>query len=64
VTTAAVELLGPPLLTAEEVAGHLRVSVELVYKLRRERKLPAVRLGAVYRWRPDVVRAFLDKQEA
>jgi excisionase family DNA binding protein len=62
-TAPAVMQLGPPLLTAEQVAAHLTCSVELVYKLRRTRKLPAVRLGAVYRWRPEVVRAFLDSQE-
>jgi excisionase family DNA binding protein len=55
--------LGPPLLTAEEVAAHLRCSVELVYKLRRLKRLPAVKLGAVYRWRPDVVRAFVGAEE-
>jgi hypothetical protein len=37
--------------------------VELVYKMRRLGLLPAVRLGAVYRWRPEIVRAFLEKQE-
>ncbi len=55
--------LGPPLLTAEEVAAHLSCSVELVYKLRRTGRLRAVRLGAVFRWRPEVVRAFLEAQE-
>jgi excisionase family DNA binding protein len=58
-----VAQLGPPLLTAEEVAEHLRCSVELVYKLRRAKRLPAVRLGAVYRWRPEVVRSFVRDQE-
>lgn len=55
--------LGAPLLTADDVAAHLRCSVEMVYKLRKLGRLPAVRLGAVYRWRPEIVRAFLDNQE-
>jgi excisionase family DNA binding protein len=55
--------LGSPLLTAEQVAAHLSCSVELVYKLRRQKVLPAVRLGAVYRWRPEVVRAYVEGQE-
>lgn len=55
--------LGPPLLTAEQVAAHLTCSVELVYKLRRDGKLPAVRIGSVFRWRPQVVQAFEQQQE-
>jgi excisionase family DNA binding protein len=59
----AVDILGPPLLTAEEVAGHLHCSTEMIYKLRREGRLRAVKLGAQYRWRPDVVRTFLSEAE-
>ena len=55
--------LGDPLLTAEQVAEHLQCSPELVYKLRRVGRLPAVKLGALYRWRPEIVRAFIDAQE-
>lgn len=55
--------LGPPLLSAEQVAEHLVVSVELVYKLRRQGRLPAVRVAALWRWRPEVVRAFVAEQE-
>ena len=49
-----------PLMTAEEVAGYLRCSVEMVYKLRRTGRLKAVKLGALYRWQPAVVRAFVE----
>jgi excisionase family DNA binding protein len=56
-------VLGPPLLTAEQVAAFFGCSVELVYKLRRQRKLPAVKLGALYRWRLDVVQAFVNAEE-
>ena len=55
--------LGPPLMRADEVAAHLRCSVEMVYKLRRMGRLRAVRLGALYRWKPEVVRAFLEAAE-
>ncbi len=47
------------LLTAEEVAGLLKVSLSMVYKLRRSGELPSVRVGALYRFNPDVVRAFM-----
>ena len=49
-----------PLWTAENVAGFLQVSLSMVYKLRREGRLPAVRVGALYRFRPEAVRAYLD----
>jgi excisionase family DNA binding protein len=55
--------LGEPLLIAKEVAAHLRISVEEVYKLRREKRLPAVKLGSNYRWRPETVRAFVRELE-
>ncbi len=47
-----------PLWTAEDVAAFLRVSLSMVYKLRRTGRLPAVRVGALFRFEPDVVRAF------
>lgn len=62
-SAGSVTPLGPPLLTAGEVAAHTKISVEMVYKLRRQGKLPAVKLGALYRWRPEVVRAYLDESE-
>ena len=47
-----------PLWTAEDVAAFLRVSLSMVYKLRRQGSLPAVRVGALFRFQPDAVRAF------
>ena len=44
--------------TAEDVATFLRVSLSMVYKLRRQGSLPAVRVGALFRFRPDAVRDF------
>ena len=51
--------LGAPLLTADEVATYLRCSVEMVYKLRRTGRLRAVKVGALYRFRPEAVRALV-----
>lgn len=62
-TPAPLPQLGEPLLTAEEVAAHLKCSVDLFYKLRREQRLRAVKLGALYRWRPEAVREFLKTSE-
>lgn len=47
-----------PLLTAEEVAQFLRISLSMVYKLRREGALPGVAIGALWRFHPEQVRAF------
>lgn len=48
----------PTLLTAEQVAAMWQVSVSLIYKLRREGKLPFVRIGTLYRFDPEVIRAW------
>jgi excisionase family DNA binding protein len=48
-----------PLLTAEEVAGLLKVSMTTVYDLRRRGELPAVPVGAQWRWNPAIIRAFM-----
>ncbi len=54
----AAPLVPEPLWTAEDVAGFLRVSLSMVYKLRRQGSLPAIRVGALFRFEPDAVRAF------
>lgn len=48
-----------PLMTAETVAEKLNVSLSMVYKLRRSGALPSVQVGALYRFHPDDVRAFM-----
>ena len=60
-SSPAVQL--EPLMTVEEVAAVLHVSPELVYKLRRTGRLKAVKLGALFRWRPHVVREFVQASE-
>jgi excisionase family DNA binding protein len=44
--------------TAEDVASYLRISLSMVYKLRRTKRLPSVAIGALYRFDPNQVRAF------
>ena len=48
-----------PLMTAETVAEKLNVSPSMIYKLRRSGALPSVKVGALYRFHPDDVRAFM-----
>lgn len=47
-----------PMMTPEEVAAFLRISVSMVYKLRRTGALKAKQVGALYRFHPDVVRTY------
>ena len=55
--TAAFEV--EPLLSAEEVGPILKISVSMVYKLRRSGALPSVQVGALHRFHPEDVRAFM-----
>jgi excisionase family DNA binding protein len=56
---ASAAIARPVLLTAEQVAAMWQVSVSLIYKLRREGKLPFVRIGTLYRFDPEVVRGYV-----
>jgi excisionase family DNA binding protein len=47
------------LFTAQEVAQMLRVSLSMVYKLRRSGALASVQIGSLYRFNPEAVRAFM-----
>jgi excisionase family DNA binding protein len=62
-TSGSGDALGTPLLTAEQVAAFLRCSPEMVYKLRRLGRLKAVRVGAMYRFRPETVQAYVASEE-
>lgn len=46
------------LLEAEDVAGLLKVHKQTVYDLARSGRLPAVKIGKVWRFRPSDVSAF------
>jgi excisionase family DNA binding protein len=54
--------LGPPMLTPAEVAEHLRVSTETVYRWVRTGYLPGLRVGRCLRIRRDDVDALLARQ--
>ncbi len=45
--------------TAREVASYLRASVSWVYKAAERGELPCIRLGAMLRFDPSVIRAWL-----
>lgn len=45
----------PPLITAEQLAERWQVPTSHVYRLTREGKVPAVKLGRYYRYRADAI---------
>jgi excisionase family DNA binding protein len=47
-----------PLMTADELAARWQVPKSQVYRLTREGRVPAVKLGKYYRYRPSAVEAF------
>ncbi len=50
-----------PLLTANDVAALLGLSVDSVYNFARQGRLPRVRLDRAVRFRPADVRAFVER---
>jgi excisionase family DNA binding protein len=55
---STAEKLAEPLMTPEEVAAFLKVSLSTVYTLARTHRLPGVRIGVQWRFDPETVRAF------
>ena len=55
--------LGEPLLTADQVAGFLQVSRSAVYRLAGTPSgIPVIRVGNARRFRPEDVRAFVERR--
>ena len=50
--------------TAREVATYLRASLSWVYKAAERGELPCIRLGAMLRFDPSAIRAWLDARAA
>ena len=51
--------LGPRVLTVRELAGYLRVHQTTVYRLLREQKLPAFRVGADWRFNREAIERWM-----
>ena len=49
------------ILTVREVAEYLRMSQTKVYRLAKERQLPVIRIGRTWRFRKDLLDAWLSK---
>ena len=51
--------LGPRVLTVRELAGYLRVHQTTVYRLLREQKLPAFRVGSDWRFNREAIERWM-----
>ncbi len=55
---------GPRVLTVRELAGYLRIHQGTVYRLLREQKLPAFRVGSDWRFnREEIERWTIEEQK-
>ena len=45
----------PQVMTVEEVAEYLRLNEMTVYKLAQEGKIPALKIGRIWRFRKDLI---------
>ncbi|MEV4689419.1 helix-turn-helix transcriptional regulator [Microbacterium sp. LWH3-1.2] len=58
----------PRLLTVEDVAEELGVSVKTIYQWRSRQPAPygppAIKVGKYLRWRPDALREWIDAQSS
>jgi len=50
------------ILTLEDVADYLKVTPRTIYRLAREGKLPAFKLGGVWRFRRSELQSWIDKE--
>lgn len=55
---------GPKLLTPKEAAAFLRLNPRTVTRLAREGKLPAIKVGRRWRFRPDVLEGWGERRES
>ncbi len=51
--------IGPRVLTVRELAGYLRVRQTTVYRLLREHKLPAFKVGADWRFNREAIERWM-----
>ena len=51
--------MGPRVLTVRELAGYLRVHQTTVYRLLREQKLPAFRVGSDWRFNREAIERWM-----
>ena len=54
----------PRLMTIDEVAKYLRIHKSTIYRLAKDRRIPASKVGKKWRFRKDVIYRLLSKRES
>jgi excisionase family DNA binding protein len=52
-----------PLLNLEELAGYIGVSKATVYRYLKQKKLPAIKMGRLWKFRKEAIDEWLKRQE-
>ena len=52
-----------PLMNLEELAKYIGVSNTTVYRYLKQKKLPAIKIGRLWKFRKEKIDAWLEKQE-
>ncbi|MCJ7655906.1 MAG: helix-turn-helix domain-containing protein [Dehalococcoidia bacterium] len=53
----------PRLMTIDEVAKYLRIHKSTIYRLAKDRRIPASKVGNKWRFRKDVIDRWLSRRE-
>ncbi|MBC8273848.1 MAG: helix-turn-helix domain-containing protein [Chloroflexi bacterium] len=54
----------PRLMTIDEVAKYLRIHKSTIYRLAKDRRIPASKVGNKWRFRKDVIDRWLSERES
>jgi excisionase family DNA binding protein len=60
-TAKPTKTVDPVIWTVRDVAEYLRISEAKVYRLVKEQRLPVVRIGKTWRFRKDLLEAWLNE---
>lgn len=55
--------MGNPLMSLEELAKYIGVSNTTVYRYLKQKKLPAIKIGKLWKFRKEKIDAWLERQE-
>lgn len=55
--------VGDKLLTIQQVADLFAVPLSTMYKLAREKKVPGLKIGKHWRFKPELIETFLEGKE-
>ena len=51
-------------LTAKQVSGYLQVKPLTIYQWAREEKIPAIKIGRIWRFKKEAIDSFLEEQQS